>query len=219
MNHTTAMILAMVLAYLTGAVPTSVWVGKIFQGIDVRDHGSGNAGASNTMRVLGLKIGIPVLIFDLFKGWLSVEYASFFNLFPKGSDAYVNMALVLGVLAVIGHIFPVYAGFRGGKGVATIFGVLFAIQPMATLCAAGVFLLFLLIFQIFSVGSLVAGLSFPVWIIFVFQSHHTWLNIFSMLVSILLIITHRKNIGRLIRGKENHATFLFRKRDRDRMEV
>ncbi len=205
----------MVLAYLTGAIPTSVWVGKLVHGTDVREHGSGNAGASNTMRVLGLKTGIPVLVFDVFKGWLSVQYATLFHLFPKGSEAYINIALVLGILAVIGHIFPVYAGFRGGKGVATIFGVLFAIQPLATLCAAGIFLLVLVIFQIFSVGSMVAGLSFPVWIIFVFHSHYLWLNIFSIMVSVLLIVTHRKNIGRLIRGEEHHATFLFRKGQKD----
>ena len=211
MNHTLAMVLAMALAYLTGAIPTAVWIGKLFHAIDVREHGSGNAGASNTMRVLGLKTGIPVLIFDVFKGWMSVEYASLFHLYPKGSEAYINVALILGILAVIGHIFPVYAGFRGGKGVATIFGVLFAIQPLATLCAAGVFLLVLLLFQIFSVGSMVAGLSFPVWIIFVFNSHFILLNIFSLLVSVLLLVTHRKNIGRLIRGEEHHATFLFKR--------
>ncbi len=209
------MILAMVLAYLTGSIPTSVWVGKIFHGTDVREHGSGNAGASNTMRVLGVKTGIPVLIFDVFKGWISVKYAALFSLYPVYTESYTNIAILLGILAVTGHIFPVYAGFRGGKGVATIFGVLFAIQPVATLCAAGVFLVFLLIFKIFSVASMLAGLSFPVWIIVIFHSHHILLNIFSVMVSVLLIVTHRKNIGRLIHGEEKRATFLFKKRDRD----
>jgi glycerol-3-phosphate acyltransferase PlsY len=215
MDHTTALITAMILAYLTGAIPTSVWAGKIFHSIDIREHGSGNAGASNSMRVLGLKIGIPVLVFDVFKGWFAVNYANLFHLYQGGTEARINISIVLGILAVAGHIFPVYAGFRGGKGVATIFGVLFALQPLPTLCAAGVFILFLLLFRIFSVGSMVAGLSFPLWIILVFRSDFTWLNVFSIVVAVLLIITHRRNIGRLIRGEENRATFLFKERNRE----
>ncbi len=214
MNHTIALVLAMVLAYLTGAIPTSVWAGRIFFGIDVREHGSGNAGASNTMRVLGMKTGLPVLVFDIFKGWMAVEYARIFHLFPAGTESFVNSGLILGVLAITGHIFPVFAGFRGGKGVATVFGVLFALQPLATLCAAGVFLIFLLGFRIFSVGSMVAGISFPLFIILVFHSDYAFLNIFSVVISVLLIVTHRKNIGRLLRGEENKATFLF-KRQKD----
>jgi len=200
------------LAYLTGAIPTSIWVGKVFFQIDIRDHGSGNAGASNTMRTLGLKAGIPVLIFDILKGWLAVSYARVFHVYPLGSEALVNFSLLLGFVAVLGHIFPVYAGFRGGKGVATIFGVLLALHPLGTLCGGGVFLVFLLTTRYFSVGSMMAGISFPVWIILVFKSPHTLLNIFSLIVAAGLIITHRKNIVRLWNGNENRADFLFRKK-------
>ena len=206
-------ILAIVLAYLTGAIPTSIWVGKTFFQLDIRHHGSGNAGASNTMRVLGLKAGIPVLVFDIFKGWMAVWYAQLFSVYELGTDANMNFRILLGVLAVIGHIFPVYAQFKGGKGVATIFGVLLALHPLGTLCGGGVFLITLILTRYFSVGSMMAGISFPIWIILVFKSTFLYLNIFSILVAIGLLITHQKNILRLLKGEENKATFLFKPKD------
>lgn len=206
------MFLSLVLAYLTGSIPTAVWVGKIFFRIDIRDHGSGNAGATNTMRVLGVKTGIPVLLFDIFKGWLAVKYAVIFNVFPPGTSSFTNLSISLGVLAVLGHIFPVYAGFRGGKGVASIFGVLLALSPLATLCAGGIFLTSLIITKYVSVSSILAGISFPVWIIWVFRTEFLSLQIFSFVVAVLLIITHKKNIQRLLKGEENKASFLFRKK-------
>ena len=212
MNSIIQISLVIILAYLTGAIPTSVWVGRWFFNLDIRDHGSGNAGATNTMRVLGVKIGLPVLIFDIFKGWLAVRYVLIFNVFPIGSSNWMNLSIILGILAVLGHIFPVYIGFRGGKGVASIFGVLLALAPVPTLCAGGVFIILLLLFKYVSVGSIAAGISFPVWIWLVFKSPFESLKWFSLLVAVLLIFTHRKNISRLINGQENKASFLFKKK-------
>lgn len=211
MNNSILIGISVILAYLTGAIPTSVWIGKIFHGTDIRDHGSRNAGATNTMRVLGVKTGIPVLIFDIFKGWLAVKYAAILNIFPHGSPYLVQLGIILGIFAVIGHIYPVYVGFRGGKGVATIFGVLLALHPLATLCAAGVFLISLFITKYVSISSIAAGISFPIWIILVFKSQNTYINLFSGVVALLLIITHMKNIKRLAAGEEKKAGFLFKK--------
>lgn len=204
-------IFLLILAYLTGSIPTSVWVGKLFFKIDIREHGSGNAGATNTMRVLGVRTGIPVLLFDIFKGWLAVKYVFFFHVFPQGTTSFMNLSIALGVIAVLGHIFPVYAGFRGGKGVASIFGVLLALSPLATLCAGGVFLGSLFISKYVSVSSMLAGISFPIWIVLVFRTEFISLKIFAVVVAFLLIVTHRKNIRRLLKGEENKAEFLFRK--------
>lgn len=209
-NH--LIIFTLLLSYLTGSIPTSVWVGKLFFKIDIRDHGSGNAGATNTMRVLGVRTGIPVLLFDIFKGWLAVKYALFFNVLPNNTSSFMNLSIALGIMAVIGHIFPVYAGFRGGKGVASIFGVLLALSPLATLCAGGVFLSSLFITRYVSVSSMLAGISFPLWIIWIFKTEFISLKIFAVIVAVLLIITHRKNISRLLKGEENKAEFLFRKK-------
>ncbi|MCF8381935.1 MAG: glycerol-3-phosphate 1-O-acyltransferase PlsY [Bacteroidales bacterium] len=205
-------IVSALLAYVTGSIPTSVWVGKWFFNTDVREHGSGNAGATNTMRVLGVKVGIPVLLFDLFKGWLAVKYAVIFDIFPAQSHALMNISIMLGMLAVVGHIYPVFANFRGGKGVATIFGALIAIAPVATFCAAGVFLITLFIFKYVSLGSVAAAISFPIFIFFVFDYPLISLKIFSVIVAVLLIITHMKNIKRLINSEEEKASFLFKKK-------
>ncbi len=204
-------VISIVLAYLTGSIPSSVWIGRFFHGIDVREHGSFNAGATNTMRVLGLKTGIPVLIFDIFKGWLAVKYAVIFGIFPEIPMAFVQLSIVLGIVAIIGHIYPIWAGFKGGKGVATVFGVLLALHPLATLCAAATFLLILFLTKYVSLGSVIAGISFPIWIIFVFSSGNLYLNLFSCLVAVLIIVTHKKNLQRLFQGEEKKATFLFKR--------
>ncbi len=202
--------LILIMAYFIGAIPTSVWVGKIFFDLDVRDFGSGNAGATNVMRVLGPAVGIPVLIIDILKGFAAVKILGFFPDYIPNTDKFVNMEIALGVSAIVGHIYPVYAGFRGGKGVATIFGVLLALSPVSTLCAGGVFMVVLFVSKYVSVSSLVAGLSFPLWIVAVFRTAFLSLGIFSAMVAFLIIFTHRKNILRLIRGTENKASFLFK---------
>jgi len=150
------------LAYLLGSVPSAVWAGRLFHGIDVREHGSGNAGATNVIRVLGWKTGIPVLLFDMGKGFLAAMLPKLLNLAPAGSAGLVNLQILSGLMAIIGHIFPVFAGFRGGKGVAAMFGILLAIHPLLTLACLGVFLLIFLTSGIVSLGSMSAGIAFPV---------------------------------------------------------
>ena len=189
-------------AYLLGSIPSAVWAGRIFHGIDVREHGSGNAGATNVIRVLGWKTGVPVLIFDMVKGFLAAMLPKLFNLAPEESTMLVNLQIFTGLMAIIGHIFPVFAGFRGGKGVATMFGILLAIHPPVTLLCLGVFLIFFLSTGIVSVGSMAAGTAFPVLLLTLFNTPSVFFRIFSVLVAVALIVTHRKNIQRLLKGEE-----------------
>jgi glycerol-3-phosphate acyltransferase PlsY len=195
-------VLAFLLAYLLGSIPAAVWIGKWFHGIDIRQHGSGNAGTTNTIRVLGWKTGIPVLLIDVAKGWMATMLPVFFNLAEPGSTLLTSLQILTGVTAITGHIFPILAGFRGGKGVATVFGVLLALQFLLTLSCFGVFLTVLLITGIVSVSSMSAGVAFPIFLLLIFDTPSLIFKIFSILVAIALLITHRKNIGRIIRGEE-----------------
>lgn len=185
-------------AYLLGSVPTSVWLGKAVRGIDLRAHGSGNAGATNAFRVLGKPIGIAVLLLDAGKGFLAVQLSLLQHHIHPGSESWMILRITLGLAAVAGHIFPLFAGFRGGKGVATLAGAGLAIHPPAALAAMGIYLLVFLISRISALGSLSAVLSYPVWVIWVFGSGSLSMRIFSILVPVLVIITHRKNIRKLI---------------------
>ena len=195
-------VIALILSYLAGSIPSAVWAGKLFHGIDIREHGSGNAGATNTIRVLGWKTGVPVLIFDLAKGWLAGSLPLFLNAAPEGSSQMLALQIACGVAAIIGHVFPVFAGFRGGKGVATTFGVLLSLQPLLTLTCAGIFLAVLLISRYVSLSSIIAGIMFPVLLMTVFHTPSLLFRIFSVVIAVALIVTHWKNIGRLIRGEE-----------------
>jgi glycerol-3-phosphate acyltransferase PlsY len=196
-------VLVLLSAYLLGSVATAVWVGKKFHGIDVREHGSGNAGATNVIRVLGWKTGVPVLLIDVLKGWLAAMFPVFFNLAGQGTALLTNLQILAGVAAVLGHIFPVYAGFRGGKGVATIFGVLLAIHPLLTLSCMGVFLSVLLTTGYVSISSMSAGIAFPVFLFLFFDTPSVYFKIFSLVVAVAMLITHRKNISRLLKGEES----------------
>jgi|ERR1035437_8675517 glycerol-3-phosphate acyltransferase PlsY len=194
--------LSVVLAYLLGSIPSAVWIGKRFHNIDVRQHGSGNAGTTNTIRVLGWATGIPVLLIDIAKGWLAATLPVLFHMAVHGSALLTNLQMMTGIIAIIGHIFPVFAGFRGGKGVATVFGVFLALQPLLTLCSIGIFLAVLFITGIVSVSSMIAGISFPVFLFLFFDSPSIFFKIFAILAGIALLVTHRTNIGRLWRGEE-----------------
>lgn len=204
------LLILVIAAYLIGSIPTSVWIGRFFYGVDVREHGSGNAGATNTFRILGKKAGIPVLIIDVLKGYISVMLAHFSQI-ESGTVEFVNFQLVLSVAAILGHVFPIYVGFRGGKGIATLLGILFALHIEAALVSMLVFLIVLLMFNYVSLGSLVSAIMFPIFIIFVFKTLVPSLIVFSIIVALLVILTHKKNIGRLI-NREESKTYLFRRK-------
>lgn len=190
-----------VLAYLLGSVPSSVWLGKAIRGIDLREHGSGNAGATNAFRVLGKPIGATVLLMDAGKGFLAVQLSLLQHEVHPGSESWMILRIALGGAAVAGHIFPLFARFRGGKGVATLAGVGLAIHPLAALAAIGIYLMVFLFSRVSALGSLSAVLSYPVWVIWVFGTGSMAVRIFSILIPVLVIFTHRSNIRKLI-GKE-----------------
>lgn len=197
------MILGIVLAYFLGSIPSAVWLGKALYGVDVRTQGSGNAGATNTIRVLGVKAGVPVLIFDVFKGWLAVYLAGFFipDFFSQNqSDFYL---IASSAAAVFGHVFPLFAGFRGGKGIATLLGVGIALYPLAVLVVLGVFIVVLIITKYVSMASITGSICFPFIVIFLFNPHSLPLVILSIFVGIFVPLTHRKNIARLRQGTES----------------
>lgn len=198
-----------VLAYLLGSIPTAVWLGKIRYGIDVREHGSKNAGATNTFRVLGKKPGIIVLIVDIVKGAISTFLPVSMQLI-NDEDILIQTQILCAVFAVLGHVLPVFAGFKGGKGVATSLGVIIGLQPNAALIC---FLIFLLVFissKYVSLGAIVASVSFPIVIRFVVGCKSNWLFVFSIILGTLVILAHRKNIRRLLNGEENKMN-LFKK--------
>ena len=207
---TTENILFLLLAYLIGAFPSAVWLGRTFYNTDVREYGSGNAGATNTFRTLGVKAGVPVLLMDILKGWLAVNLVYFVTDNQLFSDEkFFEIKLVLGIAAVIGHLFPVYTGFRGGKGIATMLGFMLGIYWEAAVVSALVFIVTFLLSKYVSLSSIVASLAFPFIVIVILgmNNANTSLIIFSIFVPILSLITHQKNIERLIRREENKAKF------------
>ncbi len=203
-------VLALLAAYILGSIPSAVWIGRIFFGIDVREYGSGNAGATNTFRVLGKKAGIPVALIDILKGYLAVQLATLIGIYLPGTQQFVNFKLTLGVAALMGHIFPVFAGFRGGKGIATLLGIVIGVHPPAALICAGIFFATLIITNYVSLSSIFSAMAFPIIIMFGFHETVRSLNVFSIFVTILVLITHQKNIERLLRGEEGKVGFLRR---------
>jgi glycerol-3-phosphate acyltransferase PlsY len=210
-------ILLIGLAYLIGSIPTSVWVSRRFFGIDIRDYGSGNAGATNTYRVLGAKWGTFVMIVDMVKGIIATSLYLLlpFYVVPAHDWDRTNLMIGLGLAAVVGHIFPIWAGFKGGKGVATLFGMVVAIQPLVAVCCVGVFLLVLYLTRFVSLSSILAGISFAVFILFIFNDDVTLYRVFSVAVALLMLLTHQKNINRILNGTESKVP-IFKYRDRRR---
>ena len=202
------------LAYIFGSIPTAVWFGRAFYGVDVREFGSGNAGATNTFRVLGARAGAIVMAIDILKGWTATLLPFMLNwsiVGVPGSSQFINFQLALGVIAVIGHLFPLFAGFRGGKGVATLFGMILAIHTPAALTCVTVFILILLLTHYVSLSSVSAAFTFPFSIAFIFKTPVPAVLIYGIAICALVLVTHQKNIERLLKGHESKI-YLFSKR-------
>jgi acyl phosphate:glycerol-3-phosphate acyltransferase len=206
-------ILLILMAYLIGSIPTAVWVSKIFFGFDIREYGSGNSGATNTYRVLGAKWGTVVMIVDMLKAIIAVKLVFLLPASVENSIYMINMQLGLGLAAVLGHIFPIWADFRGGKGVASLFGMVLGIQPNVALCCVGVFILVLYLTRWISLSSILASIAFPIFILVIFNEPEALYRVFAITVAMLVLLTHQKNIGRLIKGNESKVPIL-RHRDR-----
>lgn len=197
-------IILLTIAYLIGSLPTAVIVSKQFFGIDIREHGSGNAGATNTFRILGKKAGIVVMIVDMLKAVAAVQLARLSSYdWVFQIEQVVNLQIGLGLCAILGHIFPIWAGFRGGKGVASLFGMILAIQPQVALLLVVVFVGMLILTRYVSLSSIVASLAFPVMILFVYQNQEPLYKLFAIATAVLVVLTHHKNINRLLQGNES----------------
>jgi len=192
-----------ILAYLIGSIPTAVWVSKSIFDIDIRDYGSGNAGATNTFRVLGSKWGSVVMFVDVLKGVIATSLYIFVPFYLTDELARTNLMILLGMTAVLGHIFPIWANFKGGKGVATLLGMALAIQPIVAFICLGVFIVTLLATRFVSLSSMLASVAFMVLILFIFHEKETTYRLFAILVALMVIVTHQKNISRLFKGTEN----------------
>lgn len=206
------------MSYLVGSIPTSIWVGKLFKGVDIRKHGSGNAGATNTFRLLGWKPGVVVLAFDFFKGFASSYWISLLA-YHIGSgpvslfdfwEVHPFLQIVCGIVAIIGHMFPLYANFDGGKGMATAAGMLCGIEPVSVGIAAVVFLVVMLLSRYVSLASLIAAFIYPL-VLVILRYGLGWaidgsILIFGALAGIGIIIKHRGNIKRLLNGTENQIS-------------
>jgi glycerol-3-phosphate acyltransferase PlsY len=195
-----------IVAYLIGSIPTAYWIGKIFFNIDIREHGSKNMGASNTFRVLGAGWGIFVLVIDMGKGMAAVQLAHALHPSDWLATELTFWKLVFGLIAVAGHIFPLFAGFRGGKGVATLFGVVVAIQPWTAVISIAAFLLVVGLTKYISLGSIIGVMVFAGCVWFAVQETNLYMRWFSVLAALLVIFMHRSNIKRLFSGKEKKFT-------------
>ena len=206
-------IILIILAYIIGSIPTAVWVSKSVFGIDIRDYGSGNAGATNSFRVLGSKWGSFVMLVDVTKGVVATSLYILIPFYLTNELARTNFMIALGMAAVLGHILPIFANFRGGKGVATLLGMALAIQPMVALLCLVVFLITLLSTRFVSLSSILAGVAFMVLILFIFNEKETIYRLFAIIVAMMVVVSHQKNISRLMKGTENKVP-IFKNRDR-----
>ena|SRR5690242_17643405 len=213
-------ILFILFAYLIGSIPTALIVSRYFFGIDIREYGSGNMGATNTFRVLGSKFGTIVMAGDILKGILAVALYNFIPYYLTNEIDRTNLMIGLGLAAVLGHIYPIWAQFRGGKGVATLFGMLLAMQPVVAVSCVGVFLLVLFLTRYVSLSSILAGVALPICVLWVYNEQEIFYRVFAVGVAALVVLTHQKNISRLFKGSENRMPILkYRDRRKTRKKI
>ena len=187
-------VVLMIVAYILGSIPNALWIGKVFKGIDVREHGSKNTGSTNAARVLGAKLGILTLILDISKGAIPTLIATMLL------DSSISIILV-GICAILGHSFSIFMKFKGGKAVATTVGVFIVLVPGAILLAAVIFFLVFGITRYVSLSSMIGAISLPIWIILFYKNIP--LTIFGIIIAILIIVRHKSNIQRLLNRTES----------------
>ncbi|MEO7444189.1 MAG: glycerol-3-phosphate 1-O-acyltransferase PlsY [Ferruginibacter sp.] len=208
-------LLLIIMAYLIGSIPTALLISRKFFGIDIRDYGSGNMGATNTFRVLGSRYGTMVMIFDIMKGITAVALYTFIPFYLRHELERTNFMIGLGLAAVMGHVLPVFANFRGGKGVATLFGMILAIQPIVAISCVGVFLFVLYLTRYVSLSSILGAIMLPICVLWIWNESEVLYRVFALLVAIMVVLTHQKNISRILRGVESRIP-IFKGRDRRR---
>jgi glycerol-3-phosphate acyltransferase PlsY len=192
-----------VICYLIGSVPTGILVVRALKGMDIRQFGSGSSGATNVSRILGLKYGVLVLLVDTAKGFLPIFYlAPWLASTSQIHIAVVPIKIILGLFAIAGHVWTVFAKFKGGKGVGTGAGVILAISPIATVLCLAVWAIIFAITRYVSIASMIAAVSFPV-VVFAMGNPDRALQIFSIVLPLLIIFTHRRNIIRLVKRQEH----------------
>lgn len=206
-------VILIITAYLIGSIPTALIISKRFFDIDIREYGSGNMGATNTFRVLGPKFGTVVMVGDMLKGIFAVALYNLLPYYLTNELDRTNLMIGLGLAAVIGHIYPIWAGFRGGKGVATLFGMVLAIQPLVAINCVGVFLLVLYLTRYVSLSSILAGIALPISVLWIYNEKEVFYRVFAVAVAALIVLTHQKNISRLLKGNEGRVPIL-KHRDR-----
>lgn len=213
-----SLVVVILVSYLIGAIPSSLWTGKLFFKVDIRDHGSGNAGATNTFRILGWKAGTGVLLFDFGKGLLCTTVVSKLAwiigsgpiaIYP-GWELEPMLLIICGVAAVVGHMFPIYANFSGGKGAATACGMLYGIEPISISISLAIFLILMFSTRYVSVGSIFGALAYPITQL-ILRYGIGWdidgsILLFSSALAIGIIVKHKGNIKRLLNGTENRVS-------------
>ncbi|PIQ08286.1 MAG: acyl-phosphate glycerol 3-phosphate acyltransferase [Ignavibacteriales bacterium CG18_big_fil_WC_8_21_14_2_50_31_20] len=217
------LIVVVILSYLVGSIPTSIIVSKMVKGIDIRHHGSGNAGGSNVFRILGWKYGLFVILLDALKGVIAVLLVSrlYFGSFPFPNatpfDDFTLVQIIAGIAAVLGHIWTVFAGFKGGKGIATGLGFLVSIVTIDMLLGLVVFAIVVAVSKYISLGSLSAAVSVPLFMIIrenIFgvdiSGYHTILP-FTIFLAFLVMYTHKANLTRIFSGNENKISLSKKK--------
>ena len=209
-------IILIIFAYFIGSIPTALIISKRFFDIDIREYGSGNMGATNTFRVLGPRFGTIVMVADMIKGMLAVALYNFLPHYLHNELDRTNLMIGLGLAAVAGHIFPIWAQFRGGKGVATLFGMILAIQPVIAICCVAVFICVLFITRYVSLSSILAGVALPICVLWIYNEKEVFYRVFAVAVACLVVLTHQKNISRLLKGNESRVPIL---RHRDRRKL
>ena len=206
-------VILIIIAYLIGSIPTALIISRYFFNIDIREYGSGNMGATNTFRILGSKFGTIVMVGDMLKGVFAVALYHFLPYYLTNELDRTNFMLGLGIAAVVGHIYPIWAQFKGGKGVATLFGMVLAIQPIVAINCVAVFVAVLFLTRYVSLSSIIAGVALPICVLWIYNEKEVFYRVFAVAVAALIVLTHQKNIGRLLKGNESRVPIL-KHRDR-----